>query len=145
MASLTVEKEGMPLNVSVAEDSDELSEGEHCIADIWTDEYEIQQYESEEAYKESGNALAPIGCIPAGTFPLDPDDESFQPNGIVFFTGVVRAFQWVAARGEEDVPHYLCDIETYGFFFRLHYYDEEPKIGDIMHGKIWLYATLKKA
>ncbi len=139
-------EEGIPLNISILQGSDmDLREGEACEVSLWTNDYEISVYDSEEEYSREEPNFAALSMIPAGTFLPGPEENDSRQSAAILFSGIVRE----AERNpdpQEGAPNWRLAVETYGMGFDLFSYDEEaPASGSILHGHAWIYGTLKRA
>ena len=139
-------EEGIPLNISILQGSDmDLREGEACEVSLWTNDYEISVYDSEEEYSREEPNFAALSMIPAGTFLPGPEEKDSRQSAAILFSGIVRE----AERNpdpQEGAPNWRLAVETYGMDFDLFSYDEEaPAPGSILHGHAWIYSTLKRA
>ena len=67
----------------------DLETGDECVAELWSNEYEVSIYSSEEEYRAAGTSMAPISMIPMGTFPANPVQKDFRQNAMILFTGIV--------------------------------------------------------
>ncbi len=139
-------EEGIPLNISILQGSDmDLREGEACEVSLWTNDYEISVYDSEEEYSREEPNFAALSMIPAGTFLPDPEENDSRQSAAILFSGIVREAERNPDPQEED-PNWRLAVETYGMDFDLFSYDEEaPAPGSILHGHAWIYGTLKRA
>ena len=145
LARVYMSDEEIPVNISLEAGSDmDLKSGEQCDVLPWSDDYEVSVYPSEEEYSKSGSHMATISMIPMGTFPADPEQEDFKQNAFILFTGIVREVER-NPEPEEGTPLWRLRIETYSFSFDLYYFEDEPiEPGFIVHGRAWLYGTLKR-
>ena len=144
LARIYLGDEKIPVNISLEEGSDpDLESGMICSAEIWSNEYEIGVYSSEEEYEEEETGMATVSMIPMGTFPADEKQENFTQNAFVLFTGIVREVEPNPAPKEDD-PLWRLRIETYALTFDLFYYENEPvEIGSVVEGQVWLRGTLR--
>ena len=145
LARLELE-DGIPLNVSLDGGSDtDLREGEACTVRLWTNDYAVDVYETEEAYREAEPRMDTLSMIPTGTFPSDPEERNFRQTAAILFSGIVRG---VVRNPEpkEGEPVCMLRIESCAIDFDLFYFGGEPlEPGSILHGEAWLYGTLKRA
>ncbi len=137
----------MPVNISLEDGSDmDLNEDENCEATIWSDEYRNLGILTPEECLQSGyKTTAPHSLIPSGTFPGNPkNNESFEQNATIIFTGVVVEAEKTVHSGEDD-PKYKLLIEAYGLTFWLYYYGNDyVEPGYIADGMCWIYGKLKR-
>ena len=69
----------VPVNISLDEGSDvTLREGDLCDAVLWSNDYDVQIFASDEEYRKADTQMAPVSMIPMGTFPANPDQKDFQ-------------------------------------------------------------------
>ena len=137
----------VPVNICLDADwSDwDLEQCDICEAKLWADEYEIKIFPNEEEYQKADINMAPISMIPCGTFPADPDQQNFQQNALILFSGKVKEVEW-NPRPKDDKPLLRMLIETYALTFNLFCYEDEPvEPGFIVHGQVWLNGELRKA
>ena len=138
-------EDGIPLNVSLDGGSDaDLREGESCSVRLWTNDYAVDVFASEEEYRETENPMDTLSMIPTGTFPADPETPNSRQSASILFSGIVRG---VVRNPEpkEDEPLCMLRIETYGASFDLFFFgDEAPGTGSVINGEAWLYGTLKR-
>ena len=136
----------VPVNISLDEGSDvTLREGDLCDAVLWSNDYDVQTFASDEEYRKADTQMAPVSMIPMGTFPANPDQKDFQQNAMILFTGFVRAVER-NPEPEDDAPIYRIRIETYGLTFDLYYFEDEPvEPGYLVHGRVWLYGELHRS
>ena len=144
LARVYMSDDEVPVNISLDEESDmALETGVDCSVDLWSNEYEVSIYPSEEEYEKADTKMATISMIPMGTFPANNEWENFKQNAFVLFTGIVREVER-NPEPEEGAPLWRLRIETYSFAFDLFYFEDEPfEPGFIVHGRVWLYGTLK--
>ena len=89
--------------------------------------------------------MAPVSMIPIGTFPANPEQDDFQQNAMILFTGFVREVER-NPEPEDGAPFWKIRIETYGLVFDLYYFEDEPvEPGYLIHGRAWLYGRLHKS
>ena len=147
LAGLNVSKDEVPVNISLDHGSDmDLAMGDACKAELWSNEYEVNLYPSEEEYLKAETHMAPISMIPIGTFPIIPDnpDQIIQQNAWILFTGIVREVER-NPEPEDGMPIWRIKIDTYALSFDLFYYeDENVEPGFLVHGRAWLYGTLSR-
>ncbi len=136
----------VPVNISLDESSDvTLREGDRCDAVLWSNDYDVQFFASDEEYRKADTQMAPVSMIPMGTFPANPDQKDFKQNAMILFTGFVREVEQ-NSEPEDGAPIIRIRIETYGLTFDLYYFEEEPvEPGYLVHGRAWLYGALQKA
>lgn len=138
----------VPVNVSLDDESDmDIENGERCEAELWSNEYEVSFYPSEEAYyKADTSQMAAISMIPMGTFPASSEEEKdYKQNAMILFTGIVREVA-VNPNRETDEPKYWLRIETFALTFDLYYYGTETvEPGFLVHGEVWLYGQINRA
>ncbi len=141
-----VEELLVPINISLDEGADmDLKEGELCSAALWSNDYEVEIFSSEDEYRKSGTQMAPVSMIPIGTFPANPEQDDFQQNAMILFTGFVREVER-NPEPEDGAPFWKIRIETYGLVFDLYYFEDEPvEPGYLIHGRAWLYGRLHKS
>jgi len=147
LARVQVQTEDLPVpvNISLDEGSDmNLEEGDSCEAALWSNEYEVKIFSSDDEYRKAGTQMAPVSMIPIGTFPANPDQEDFQQNAMIYFTGFAREVER-NPNPEEGAPVWRIRVETYGLTFDLFYFEDEPVApGYLVHGRAWLYGELHK-
>ena len=146
LARIYLGDDEVPVNISLDEGSDmDLENGVDCSVEFWSNDYDVSIYPSEEEYEKSDTKMATISMIPMGTFPANPEQEDFQQNAMVLFTGIVREVER-NPKPVEGAPIWRLQVETYSFTFDLFYFEDAPvELGFIVHGRAWLYGTLKKA
>lgn len=144
LARIYLGDDEVPVNISLDEVSDmDLENGVDCSVEIWSNDYDVSIYPSEEEYEKSDTKMATISMIPMGTFPANPEQEGFRQNAMVLFTGIVREVEQNPTP-EEGTPLLRLRIETYSFTFDLFYFEDAPvEPGFIVHGRAWLYGILK--
>ena len=145
LARVILEEE-VPLNISLLPGSDrDLREGEACEVSLWTNDYEISVYDSEEEYSREEPHFAALSMIPVGTFLPGPEQKDFRQSAAILFSGIVREAEH-NPDPQEGAPNWRLAVETYGMDFDLFSYDEEaPGPGSILHGHAWIYGRLKRA
>ena len=145
LARVMLEEE-VPLNISLLQGSDmDLREGEPCEVSLWTNDYEISVYDSEEEYSREEPNFAPLSMIPVGTFLPGPEQNDTCQSAAILFSGIVREAERNPDLQEGD-PNWRLAVETYGMEFDLFSYEEEaPAPGCILHGHAWIYGRLKRA
>lgn len=147
LARVQVQTEDLPVpvNISLDEGSDmNLEEGDSCEAALWSNEYEVKIFSSDDEYRRAGTQMAPVSMIPIGTFPTNPDQEDFQQNAMIYFTGFAREVER-NPEPEEGAPVWRIRVETYGLTFDLFYFEDEPVApGYLVHGRTWLYGALHR-
>ena len=142
----TLESE-IPVNIHAEDDSDfTLQEGENCNVEIYAVGNNFKLYSSETEYKASGKKMAVMSMIPAGTFPVDPEDKNFRESAHIIYTGkVLNVSKEQDEKGKDGYPNYFLKIQSYEIEFGLYvYYDGEIKKGDIISGMAWLFGTIAK-
>ena len=141
-----VEELLVPINISLDEGANmDLKEGDLCSAALWSNDYEVEIFSSEDEYRKSGTKMAPVSMIPIGTFPANPEQDDFQQNAMILFTGFVREVER-NPEPEDGAPFWKIRIETYGLVFDLYYFEDEPvEPGYLIHGRAWLYGRLHKS
>lgn len=146
LARVSTLEGAVPVNISLEEDSDwDLKEGELCNAQLWSNDYSVTVYPSEEEYSKADTHMAPISMIPMGTFPADPDQKDFKQSAMILFTGIVKEVER-NPDPEDGAPVWRLRIETYAMAFDLYYFEDELiEPGFLVHGQLWLYGTLKRA
>ena len=135
----------VPVNISLDKGSDmNLKTGDLCEAALWSNDYEVQIFASDDEYRKAGTQMAPVSMIPMGTFSPNPDQEDFQQNAMILFTGFVREAER-NPEPEDGAPIWRIRIETYGLIFDLYYFKDEPvEPGYLVHGRAWLYGEVHK-
>lgn len=102
----------------------------------------FQVFATEDEYEASDNKMALISMIPVGTFPLEGDDEQFEPSPHILFTGKVQNVEWNDIAGPDE-PNCCVLIETLGLELELYMkYDEKIERGCIIHGVAWLFGDM---
>ncbi len=141
-----VEELLVPINISLDEGADmDLKEGDLCSAALWSNDYEVEIFSSEDEYRQSGTQMAPVSMIPIGTFPANPEQDDFRQNAMILFTGFVREVER-NPEPEDGAPFWKIRIETYGLVFDLYYFEDEPiEPGYLLHGRVWMYGRLHKS
>lgn len=141
-----VEELLVPINISLDEGADmDLKEGDLCSAALWSNDYEVEIFSSEDEYRKSGTQMAPVSMIPIGTFSANPEQDDFQQNAMILFTGFVREVER-NPEPEDGAPFWKIRVETYGLVFDLYYFEDEPiEPGYLIHGRVWLYGRLHKS
>lgn len=145
LARIYTYEDEVPVNICLDADwSDwDLEQSDICEGKLWSDEYEVEFFQNEEEYQKSGINMAPVAMIPCGTFPADPDQQNFQQNALIFFSGKVKEVEW-NPRPKDDKPLLRMLIETYALTFNLFCYEDEPvEPGFIVHGTVWLNGELR--
>lgn len=145
LARVNTLEDEVPLNISLKDGSDmDLMENESCSVHLWTNDYAIDIYSTEKEYDRQKTHMAPISMIPTGTFPANPDEKDFKQNASILFSGIVKEIER-NPDPREGAPIWRLGIETYPFYFDLFYYEDEPVVkGNLVHGRAWLYGTLKR-
>ena len=145
LAAVLASQDMVPVNISLDEGSDmNLETGDECVAELWSNEYEVSIYSSEEEYRAAGTNMAPISMIPMGTFPANPVQKDFRQNAMILFTGIVREAER-NPEPEEDAPVWRLRIETYALSFDLYYFEDElVQPGYLVHGQVWLYGAVRR-
>ena len=145
LARVNTLEDEVPLNISLKDGSDmDLKENESCSVHLWTNDYAIDIYSTEKEYNRQNIHMAPISMIPTGTFPANPDEKDFKQNASILFSGIVKEIER-NPDPREGAPIWRLGIETYPFYFDLFYYEDEPVVkGNLVHGRAWLYGTLKR-
>ena len=136
----------VPLNVCLDSGSDrDLKPYDFCTAYLWTNDYNVTVYKSEEDFQKANPRFAVKSMIPMGTFGPAEDDGNCQQNAMILFSGVVQMIA-VNTDWHEGIPRKMLRIDTYAISFDIYYFeDDDIKEGDLVHGQAWLYATLKRA
>ena len=145
LAAVLASQDMVPVNISLDEGSDmNLETGDECVAELWSNDYEVSIYSNEEEYRAAGTNMAPISMIPMGTFPANPGQKDFRQNAMILFTGIVREAER-NPEPEEDAPVWRLRIETYALSFDLYYFEDELiQPGYLVHGQVWLYGALRR-
>ena len=146
LARVIVGEDEVPLNISLLDGSDrDLAQGEACGAFLWSTDYEMTAYPTEEEYYEKDDShMASVSMIPMGTFPAEPEQEDFQQNAFILFSGIVREAER-NPQPEEGAPLWRLQVETYALTFDLFSFEEEQILpGAVVHGHAWLYGKLKR-
>ena len=143
MAHVCTLGEEIPLNILIdnADLFDDLKDG-HCDIEVYGVTETLNVFSSEEAYYGSGTHLAEPSLIPIGTFPLNGNEDTFEPSADIIFSGKVLGVKLYPC-SEEDAPNCCLRIETIGFEFCLYLrYEGEVHEGDLVWGRAWLYGEL---
>ena len=136
--------DGVPVNVFAEPDSCfDLKEGDPCEVLVYGVCNNVSVFATEEEYGTSDIQMDVIAMIPAGTFPLDPDDEDFKPSPWIIYSGRVIQVEKLEAK-KENRPNYFIVVETLGMITGLYtHFDGEIKPGNIVHGTAWLYGNIE--
>lgn len=137
----TTGENNIPFNIFIdnAADFADAKEGS-CSVDICGIGSEISIFESEEEYRSSNPIMDTISMIPIGTFPANSDDEHFEQNPHVMFTGKVLDVK----RNPDSEPNCCILLETLEFTFCLYInYDAPVEKGFIVNGIAWLFGDLE--
>jgi len=145
LAAVLASLDMVPVNISLDEGSDmNLETGDECVAELWSNDYEVSIYSNEEEYRDAGTSMAPISMIPMGTFPANPRQKDFRQNAMILFTGIVREAER-NPEPEEDAPVWRLRIETYALSFDLYYFEDAlVQPGYLVHGQVWLYGAVRR-
>ncbi len=145
LARLELE-DGIPLNISLDRGSDtDLREGERCTVRLWTNDYAVDVYASEEEYREAALPTDLLSMIPTGTFPSDPKDMYSGQAASILFSGIVREVVRNPAPKEGE-PVCMLQVETYAMRFDLFSFEDDGiEPGFVLHGEAWIFGTLKRA
>lgn len=136
---------GLPLNLYVDNASElEINPGDRCFCAICGIGSGIKIFSSENEFKKTDHAMAPISMIPIGTFSANSEDKDFVQSPHILFTGRVLNAEFNPCAGPDE-PNYCVTIETLDMNFTLYYrYDGTISADNIIHGVVWLFGKLEK-